>query len=199
MQVFIFLASRKGGLHLPFRRAILLLLLLAVGFQAGAGDWLPLNNDGVHDPSSPAITRLMEPRDGLSRLPPDDVGNQVRWVHALDQGLINPRTNILPETKVDVLDKDILLDLYGSMPIVRFPHRVHTLWLDCKNCHEHLFKSKTGTSDISMLSILDGEQCGLCHGAVAFPLNKCDRCHSVSRNNPVIKSGGTGETKGTGK
>lgn len=199
MQVSIFPANGAGRLHSAIRRAIISLLLVSAGFQAGAGDWQPLNNDGVHDPSSPAIHRLMEPRDGLSGLPPDDAGNQVRWVHALDQGLINPRTNILPETKVDVLDKDILLDLYGSMPIVRFPHRAHTLWLDCKNCHEHLFKSKTGTSEISMLSILDGEQCGLCHGAVAFPLNKCDRCHSVSRNLPEIKSGGTAPGKGSGK
>lgn len=190
MRVFTFLANCRFNLHLSARWGILSLLLLTVALHAVARDWLPLNNDGVHDPSSPAITKLMEPRDGLSNLPPDDAGNQVRWVHALDQGLINPRTNILPETKVNVLDKDILLDLYGSMPIVRFPHRAHTLWLDCKNCHEHLFKSKTGTSEISMLSILDGEQCGLCHGAVAFPLTKCDRCHSVSRNNPVIKSGG---------
>lgn len=174
--------------------AILLLLISPIR-HTEAGDWQPLNNDGVHDPSSPAVKRLMEPRDGLSKLPPDDVGNQVRWVHALEQGLINPRTNILPETKVEVLDKDILLDLHGSMPIVRFPHKAHTLWLDCKNCHEHIFKSKTGTSGISMLNILDGEQCGLCHGAVAFPLSKCDRCHSISRNNPVIRSGGTVEIR----
>lgn len=181
-------------------RAVLLLLLL-LGMQGAMAErsWRPLNDDDVHDPTSPAVKRLMEPRDGLSGLPPDEVGNQVRWPQALDQGLINPRTNILPETKVEVLDKDILLDLYGSMPIVRFPHRIHTLWLDCKNCHEHLFKSKTGTSGISMLKILDGEQCGLCHGAVAFPLVKCDRCHSVPRNVPVIKSGGTSPVAGEQK
>ena len=194
MQVFTFLASGVASLYLVIRRAMLTLLLLPMGFQAGAGEWLPLSNDGVHDPSSPAVTRLMEPREGLSGLPADDVGNKVRWVHALDQGLINPRTNIFPETKVEVLDKDILLDLYGSMPIVRFPHRAHTLWLDCSNCHDQIFKKKTGTSNISMLSILDGEQCGLCHGAVAFPLIKCERCHSVSRNIPAAtRSGGTGE------
>lgn len=195
MPVFTFLAEcwRRPEGRVFF--AILALLIASVS-RTEAGDWQPLNNDGVHDPSSPAIKRLMEPREGLSKLPPDDVGNQVRWVHALEQGLINPRTNILPETKVEVLDKDILLDLYGSMPIVRFPHKAHTLWLDCKNCHEHIFKSKTGTSGISMLNILDGEQCGLCHGAVAFPLSKCDRCHSISRNNPVIKSGGSVEIKG---
>ncbi|HEY3327127.1 MAG TPA: c(7)-type cytochrome triheme domain-containing protein [Novimethylophilus sp.] len=196
MRAFISQANEDGRLRL---RILLSLLLLSASLYAGAGEWLPLDNDGVHDPSSPAVKRLMEPRDGLSGLAPDDVGNQVRWPQALDQGQINPRTNLLPETKVEVLDKDILLDLYGSMPIVRFPHRIHTLWLNCNNCHEHLFKSKTGATDISMLNILDGEQCGLCHGAVAFPLSKCDRCHSVSRNIPKVKSGGAGEIKETGK
>jgi hypothetical protein len=32
-----------------------------------------------------------------------------------------------------------------------------------------------------MNQILHGEQCGLCHGAVSFPLTECNRCHSVSR------------------
>ncbi len=197
MRVFTFRADVLGLL-----RALLLVLLLAAQQGALADDrraWLPLNDDDVHDPTSPAVKRLMEPRDGLSGLTPDNVGNQVRWAQALDQGLINPRTNILPETKVQVLDLDILLDLYGSMPIVRFPHRIHTLWLDCKNCHEHLFKSKTGTSGISMLNILSGEQCGLCHGAVAFPLVKCDRCHSVPRNEQVLKSGGVAPVAGDRK
>ena len=195
MRVFTSLANYSFNLHLSVRWGILGLLLLTAALHAVAGDWLPLNDDGVHDASSPAIKRLMEPRDELSKLPADEGGNQVRWAHALDQGLINPRTNILPETKVNVLDQDILLDLYGSMPIVLFPHRAHTQWLDCTNCHEHLFKSKTGATEISMLSILDGEQCGLCHGAVAFPLSKCDRCHSVSRNSPVLKSGGVSGSK----
>lgn len=177
-------------------RAALVLFLL-VGMQGALAErkWLPLDNDDLHDPTNPALKRLMEPRDGLSGLPPDDAGNMVRWPQALEEGFINPRTNIFPETKVDVLDKDILLDLYGSMNIVLFPHRKHTLWLDCKNCHEHLFKSKTGTSGISMFAILNGEQCGLCHGAVAFPLTKCERCHSVPRNEQTIKSGGTAPAK----
>lgn len=181
------------------RAALLLVLVLAVPGANADRTWRPLADDDLHDPNNPALSRLMEPREGLAGLPPDDIGNQVRWPQALEQGFINPRTNILPETKVEFYDKDILLNLYGSMKIVRFPHSTHTLWLDCKNCHEHLFKSKTGTSGISMLAILNGEQCGLCHGAVAFPLTKCDRCHSVDRNEPTIKSGGTGSIVGGNK
>lgn len=152
--------------------------------------WRPLNNDDIHDPTGPAVKQLMEPREGLLPLPPDTAGNKVLWLEALDKGIINPRSNIFPETKVELLDLDILLDLYGNMPIVRFPHLQHTKWLDCNNCHDHIFKKKRGTSNISMLRILDGEQCGLCHGAVSFPLTECNRCHSVPRARTNVRSGG---------
>lgn len=174
-------------------RHFLLGCVLAVSVLAHAGpdarQWQPLDNDEVHDPTGPAIRQLMEPRDGLLPLPPDTAGNKVNWLEAMDKGLIDPRSNILPDTKVEVLDLDILLGLYGSMPIVRFPHSQHTKWLDCSNCHDHIFKKKTGTSNISMLRILNGEQCGLCHGAVAFPLTECSRCHSVVRPKTKTRSG----------
>jgi c(7)-type cytochrome triheme protein len=143
--------------------------------------WAPLNNDQVHDPTSPALKLLQQPGEALRPLPPDDAGtgNQVRWVKALEGGFINPRTNIFPETKVNVLDLDIMLNLNGGMPKVKFPHHQHTLWLDCSNCHEQLFKSKAGANKLSMYRILEGEQCGLCHGAVAFPLTECSRCHNT--------------------
>ena len=144
-----------------------------------AGDWPALAEDGIHDPASPAIGLLQEPREALSRLPHDTTGNQVRWVDALDRGLIAPRANLYPGTRVRVLDQDIVLNRRGSLPLVRFPHRQHTTWLDCSICHEQLFKSKAGANRFSMMQILQGEQCGLCHGAVAFPLTECYRCHSV--------------------
>ena len=160
----------------------LLLLLSSFPGPAAARDWAPLDKDGLHDPTSPAIKLLQQPAEALSKLPPDTAGNQVRWVDAIEQGAIDPRTNILPETKINLREDDILMNLRGGMPIVRFPHRAHTLWLDCSNCHEYPFKSKTGANQISMLAILEGEQCGVCHGAVSFPLTECSRCHSVSRN-----------------
>ncbi len=142
-----------------------------------------MKDDGLHDPRSPAVKEKQEPGDALSVLaekaPDPFIGNKVRWVKALEDGLINPRTNIWPDTKIRVLDQDIYLDIGGSLGAVRFPHRQHTLWLDCSNCHDAIFKSVAGETEISMLKILEGEQCGLCHGAVAFPLTECVRCHSV--------------------
>jgi c(7)-type cytochrome triheme protein len=155
------------------------LLLLATAAWAAPGLWQRLARDGVHDPQGPAIGVLQEPAEALQALPYDSAGNQVNWVKAIDSGAIDPRTNLLPETQVRVLDLDLIIARYGSMPAVKFPHRQHTLWLDCANCHEHLFKSKAGANKFSMMAILNGEQCGLCHGAVAFPLTECNRCHSV--------------------
>jgi c(7)-type cytochrome triheme protein len=168
----------------PWPIVALGLALLAASFAWAQPDlrrWIPLAKDGVHDPASPATRQLQEPREALSRLAPDGAGNQVRWVQSLERGEITPRTNLFEGTPVRLKEDDIFLNLNGGTPIVRFPHRAHTLWLDCSNCHEALFVSKAGANKLDMRRILQGEQCGLCHGAVAFPLTECSRCHSVPR------------------
>jgi c(7)-type cytochrome triheme protein len=160
----------------------LIMTVMMVSFAWADSNRAPLAKDGVHDPVSPAIKILQEPAEALAKFPIDAVGNQVRWVKALELGLITPRSNILPETKVNVLDLDVIMPRTAEMPMVRFPHRQHTEWLDCSNCHEKLFISKAGaTKKVNMFEILQGEYCGLCHGAVSFPLTECKRCHSVER------------------
>lgn len=163
--------------------AAAILVLLATSAWADVQVWGRLRDDGIHDPRSPAVREKQEPGDALSviakQAPDPNVGNQVRWVKALDSGAISPRTNLWPDTKIRVLDQDIYLNVGGSVGVVRFPHRQHTLWLDCSNCHDAIFKAEAGANPISMLRILEGEQCGVCHGAVAFPLTECNRCHSV--------------------
>jgi len=164
-----------GALLLLFAAAA-----LAQTLQAKPQD--PLAKDGVHDPANAAIKMLQEPREALSKFPKDLVGNKVNWIQSLRDGLIDPRTNILPDTPIRVLNLDVLLPRTGEMPIVLFPHRQHTEWLDCNNCHESLFAYKAqGTKGLNMFAILQGEYCGRCHGAVAFPLTECRRCHSVER------------------
>lgn len=159
----------------------LLLALVSVIAVASGPKWRAIAADGVHDPASPAVGLLQEPREALGSLAPDTAGNQVRWMQALDQGQIQPRTNIHPETKVNLRTTDVLLVNTSVQPLVRFPHRQHTAWLDCANCHDHLFEQKAGATRIGMMAILMGEKCGVCHGAVAFPLTECNRCHSVVR------------------
>jgi c(7)-type cytochrome triheme protein len=173
--------AKAPGTDSAIRSAGAACLLLAA--SAGA-DWKPLAVDGVHDADNPALSLLQEPYEALSRLPPDTAGNQVRWVRALEEGYIEPRTHVLPETKIEVLDLDIIMPRTGSAKYVRFPHRAHTEWLDCSNCHDAIFKAEAGATPVTMLMILSGEYCGRCHGAVAFPLTECDRCHSVATDTP---------------
>ena len=159
-----------------------LLLVLAAGATAEDNRrWKPLAADDVHDPASPAVKQLQAPGDALSKLPAGTGGNQVGWGAALQQGLIAPRAGADPKsaTAATVFDNDILLNTNGSMPPVRFPHKDHTQWLDCSNCHTQLFQMKKGASQISKLRIQEGEQCGVCHATVAFPLTDCQRCHNA--------------------
>jgi c(7)-type cytochrome triheme protein len=147
--------------------------------QAQAPTWLPLERGGVHDPKNPGLRLLQQPAEALAPLPRDTAGNGVNWVKAIESGAITPRSSLQGDAPMVVRDDALIIAKYGSMPAVKFPHRAHTLWLDCANCHEKLFVSKAGANRFSMLRILEGEQCGVCHGAVAFPLTECNRCHSV--------------------
>ena len=183
--------ARSGRASAAVRAVVLLFALVGTLALAADGQWLPIARDGLHDPGGPAVGVLQEPREALSALAPDVVGNQVRWMQALDSGQIKPRTNIQPETIVNLRTTEVLLKNTGEMPMVRFPHRQHTAWLDCSNCHEQLFDKTAGTTRINMLLILAGEKCGLCHGAVAFPLTECLRCHSVPRGSPEHLAFGT--------
>ena len=128
-------------------------------------------------------------------LPPDNSGNKVSWIKALRDGYIEPRSNLFPDTTVELLDMDIIMDKTGEMPLVLFPHSTHTEWLDCNNCHESIFKEEVDANPINMFAILQGEYCGRCHGAVAFPLTECNRCHSVPRNLFTGKPGVQPENK----
>jgi len=164
---------------------VVLALCLFTGPAGADNVWQPLRKDGLHDPKGPGINLLQEPGEALSKLPPDVTGNMVRWVEAIQKGHIKPRPSIKPGVQARILDQDILLNLKGGMPIVLFPHKRHTEWLDCSNCHDGVFKMQTGETKLSMFQILAGEQCGICHGAVSFPLTECNRCHSVLRPGDV--------------
>ena len=143
--------------------------------------WKSLAEDGLHDPDLPALELLQQPAEALSLLPADEAGNLVGWVEALSDAIISPRANLYPSTEIRVLDLDIIMGNTGELAMVRFPHKPHTEWLDCSNCHDKIFKEEVDANPINMMEILSGNYCGQCHGAVAFPLVECNRCHSVSR------------------
>ena len=142
---------------------------------------LPPVEDGIHDPFNDGTRLLQPPLEAFVELPKTqvDIGNGVHWVQALDEGLIKPLWDINnPIAKPTVLNMDIIRFPRGSMPNVLFPHRQHSLWLDCSNCHPAIFIPQKGANQISMAANLLGQKCGVCHGRVAFPFSQCKRCHS---------------------
>ncbi|MEE8455164.1 MAG: c(7)-type cytochrome triheme domain-containing protein [Limibaculum sp.] len=146
---------------------------------ADGREWRKLAADGLHDPRNDMLQYLQQPAEALSTLPKGGSnGNQVDWAAALRLGAIAPRTNVRPGATIQVLDLDIVFHDTAGQPNVVFPHRQHTEWLDCANCHPAIFIAKRGANDFGMLDVLEGEYCGRCHGAVAFPLTECARCHS---------------------
>jgi len=153
---------------------------------------LPPTKDGVHNPASPGAQALQSPADAFANLPKGKSGNYVDWVKALETGKIKPRYDRLdPKAKPVVMDLNIVREVKGSMPDVVYPHKQHTEWLDCSNCHPAIFIPQKGANQISMAAILLGKKCGVCHGKVAFPVtaSTCLRCHSKPKH----------RAKGTGK
>jgi c(7)-type cytochrome triheme protein len=143
--------------------------------------WLPLAKDELHDPANPALHLLQNPAKALSVLPRVGGGDQIDWVKALENNYISPRINLRSNTQIEVLDLNILFPDTGEMDMVNFPHKQHTEWLVCSNCHEEIFKYKAHATKFGMFEILNGDYCGRCHGAVAFPPTQCERCHNVPR------------------
>jgi c(7)-type cytochrome triheme protein len=155
-----------------------------------AEGWKVLEEDELHDPSNPAVGILQDPEEALSLLAPDTAGNKVNWVEAIRKGQIEPRTSLYGEVIRRQHDTDIVMKNTLDQPYVLFPHKAHNEWMSCEMCHETIFRSVLDGNAISMHRILNGEDCGVCHGAVAFPLTECDRCHSVSpRSSRAVSSG----------
>ena len=140
----------------------------------------PPTQDGIHD--GPGAAMLQTPKSAFENLPKGKSGNYVDWVKALDQKKIEPRYDKSdPEVQPIVMDLNIVHEVKGSMPNVVYPHKQHTEWLDCSNCHPAIFVPQKGANSITMASILLGQQCGVCHGKVAFPVSECRRCHSQAK------------------
>jgi c(7)-type cytochrome triheme protein len=139
----------------------------------------PALESGIHDPANDMTRELQPPAVAFSTLPKSNAGNHVDWVKALEAKAITPRWDRSdPAAVAIVMDLNIVREVKGSMPDVVYPHKQHTEWLDCSNCHPKIFVPQKGANQISMASILLGQQCGVCHGKVAFPVSECRLCHS---------------------
>lgn len=148
------------------------------------GEVVHLTEDGIHDPFNTAVAGILQqPVEAMGNFPRDNAGI-IDWVKTLESGMIAPRSDVSGEAApLKPLDLDIIYKETGAMPYVKFPHRAHTMWLTCSNCHPDLFAQKKGSVNIQMADVLGGKYCGLCHGKVAFPPTKnCVRCHSVEQD-----------------
>lgn len=147
---------------------------------------LPQAQDGIHDPENDGTHALQPPLTAFATLNKSNVGNRVDWVSSLAENKIAPRFDRNdPNAKPMVMDLNIVREVKGSMPDVVYPHKQHTEWLDCSNCHPAIFVPQKGANQISMAAILLGQKCGVCHGKVAFPVSDCRRCHSKSKPLPT--------------
>jgi len=139
----------------------------------------PAVDSGIHDPANDMTLQLQPPSVAFDGLPKSMAGNHVDWVKALAAKNITPRWDRNdPNAPAIVMDLNIVREVKGSMPDVVYPHKQHTEWLDCSNCHPAIFVPQKGANQISMASILLGQKCGVCHGKVAFPVSECRLCHS---------------------
>ena len=139
----------------------------------------PAVESGIHDPTNDMTLQLQPPSVAFNGLPRSTAGNHIDWVKSLDSKGINPRWDRNdPTAAAVVMDLNIVREVKGSMPDVVYPHKQHTEWLDCSNCHPAIFLPQKGANQISMASILLGQKCGVCHGKVAFPVSECRLCHS---------------------
>ncbi|NIW45859.1 MAG: hypothetical protein GWN30_14260 [Gammaproteobacteria bacterium] len=114
------------------------------------------------------------------RMPRSEHGNRIDWTEAVLRGRIRPVQSIYEDDFTPLpFDKTVKLEAILAMaPVSVFPHKAHTAWLDCANCHPHVFNiKKKATKNLTMDSILQGDFCGACHLNVAFPLDDCLRCH----------------------
>jgi len=131
------------------------------------------------DPGNPDYGRLQNIGEATRKMP-YDANRFPDWMKALNEGLITPRSGLRGNEKMEVLNLDIIMRNTKEMPFVRFPHKSHTLWLACSNCHPAPFKAQAGSTSIRMADIFRGEFCGMCHDRVAFiTFFSCQRCHSV--------------------
>jgi c(7)-type cytochrome triheme protein len=141
----------------------------------------PPPEDGIHDTTNEATFSLQPPGKAFEGLPKAPVGNRIDWVKALDEKLIRPRWDRMDSNEEPfVMDLDIVRPVKASVPDVVFPHRQHTEWLFCSNCHPDIFIPQKGANQINMSQILLGNKCGVCHGKVSFPITTltCKKCHS---------------------
>jgi len=158
-----------------------------------------VNEDKASSSSSSSLHEM-----AVAGLPKTDYGDKVNWVEAIATGAIKPKNTLETEPVKTMplpahLERPLRWSANVPGVVVSFPHKAHTVWLDCANCHPGLFEIKNmGTVAFDKEKNLYGMYCGTCHMTVAFPMNGCSRCHPGHKDYGS-DSGGGSRTKGSMK
>ena len=99
----------------------------------------PPAEDGIHDPANDGTLATAAALDGVQRADAQQC-RQSRGLGEIaarrqDQPARRPPR---PKVALAVMDLNIVREVKGSMPDVVYPHKQHTEWLDCSNCHRDL-------------------------------------------------------------
>jgi len=130
-----------------------------------------------HDLESdrPPIEEILVYEEAIALLPKDEKGNP-DWVKSQKDGTIKPRALDPRDRNTDAFGLDFYLPNEKPKFEAYFPHSSHVALMGCDSCHPAIFRYRD--NEISMKSMRDGENCGTCHGSVAFSTKNCKRCHT---------------------
>jgi len=107
-----------------------------------------------YDRDNPGFSRLQRAGEALDGMP------RTRRHTRLDEraalASIAPRQRIDGAPRPAPLDLDVVMRNTKQMPNVRFPHRAHTEWLDCGNCHTGAVRREGRGTAIRMEDIIRG-------------------------------------------
>lgn len=109
-----------------------------------------------------------------------NAAGDIDWARALSEKTITPKPGLTAEKKdEEPTDMDVEYVPKGQPEYkVVFPHKAHTQWLACTNCHTEIFEMEKGKAALTMEKINGGAYCGVCHGKVASPdVANCPACH----------------------
>jgi len=123
-----------------------------------------------------------ERAEAFARTMPRDGADLIDWLEAERRAFSPPTDQVegisLAADRLRV-DRNFSIGTLGTwLGEVAFDHSKHARWSGCEGCHPEIFPStRRGASRWRMKDIVAGEACGACHNKVAFPLDRCLRCH----------------------
>jgi c(7)-type cytochrome triheme protein len=123
----------------------------------------------------PPIEAVATWEEALELLPKDEKGKP-DWAAAQREGIIMPRAFDPRDRGGDWFALDFYLASEKPKFNAYFPHSSHVTVMGCDSCHPALFPLRD--NEITMKTMRKGENCGACHGKVAFDLKSCKRCHT---------------------